>query len=122
MEEERQMTDPTQEDYKVDLGRDTSGFLDEIRTVRSQAETALRAIGENPVYWIVPPQPIYGPPEPYTWTDRRGEVHTSTRRSFLGYSEGTSIPHPGGAEAVAALKELLEKLEPFRRVGKTPKK
>lgn len=116
------MTDPTQEDYQVDLGRDTSNFLDEIRTVRSRAETALRAIGENPVYWIVPPQPIYGAPQLYTWTDRRGQVHESTQRKFIGYSKGTSIPHPGAAEAIAALKDLVEKLEPFRRVGKTPKR
>jgi hypothetical protein len=105
-------------EHEVDLRRDTSDFLVEIRTVLSRAETALSGIGDDPKYYFVKPTPVFGEPVPYTYKVRSETRTTTSRGEFLGYSDGVSIPHPGAAEAIAALKDLVTRLEPFRRVGR----
>lgn len=94
-----------------DMGRETSRFLDEIRTVLSRAKTARKYIGDNPKFYIEYPQPIFGQRKDH-----------QTRGEFLGYSDGISVPHPGAAEGIKALDDLIEALEPFARTGKTIKR
>ncbi|WP_158881897.1 hypothetical protein [Amycolatopsis anabasis] len=100
---------------EIDFGRDTTDVLVQVRTVLSRAETALKMLrgrdGTGPVYWVVPPQPIFSGTE----TNDYGGPQ------FLGYSDGISVPHPGGDEMVSALEGLIERLSPFRRTGR-PKK
>ena len=93
-----------------DMGRETSRFLDEIRTVLSRAKTARKYIGDDPKYYIEHPK--------HTWTD----PDENGKREYLGLVGGVSVPHPGGTEAVKALDDLIEALEPFARTGKTIKR
>ena len=94
----------------IDLTRETSDLLTEVRTVLSRAETALkngqydlytgrRLDWAEALFWIVEPKPVYSGPN---W-------------EFLGYSDGVSVPHPDREEMRLALEEVVRLLSPWKR-------
>lgn len=85
-----------------DMGRETSNFLVEIRTVLSRAETARRDIGENPVFLLGP-----------TYGMKDGKYQ---------YLDPPRIPHPGADVAIKALDDLIKALKPFERTGPRKKR
>lgn len=90
-----------------EMGRASSGFLDEIRTVLSRAQTALRTVGEHPRW--------YTKFREHTWT----EPDENGKSEYLGLQGGESVPHPGADEGIAALNDLVQALERFERTGST---
>jgi hypothetical protein len=109
--------------YPEDIGRATSGPLDEVRTVLSRARTALRYLGTDPskIRWHTQfPKPIFSQERDrdISWTDGRGVRHERWTYSHLGYTEAETIEHPGAAEMIHGLQECIRLLEQFERTGK----
>lgn len=106
-----------------DYGTARSGFLEEVRTVLSRAETALdKIIGNNQLrrYYSVYPESIWSETE-FTerrWTDRYGEEHVSRHPKYLGMTEGEWVDHPGLDKAVKALEDVIRELKPFEKKGR----
>ena len=100
-----------------DLGRSTSGALTEVRTVLSRAQTALleleapfvgmhRELG-GPRWEVKGSRPIFGEP------DEKG------RRWGTGeWTTAVVVPHPQGDDMVAAMRKVVELLEPWERTGR----
>ena len=104
-------------DSEVDLHRDVSSFLTEIRTVLKRAETALATIGDDPRFVVKPPERVPGEFVTETWQYSDGPREVRVKK----FTDAITIPHPGAAEGIAALRDLVRRLEPYRKTGPTPK-
>lgn len=101
-----------------DIGRETSNNLVEIRTVLSRAETALER-GLSPTrreYHIRIDDPACSPECPGRARNEEA-AKTTGRNSYHGYEVHAEYPDPDYDEAYAALKELVTRLDKFRRAG-----
>jgi hypothetical protein len=84
---------------EYDPHRTRNGVLTEVRTVLSRAETALETIGDDP-RWVV---------EDGYW---------DYASSPPAYVADVTIPHPDGAEIIAALRRTVAELERWRGPNK----
>jgi hypothetical protein len=94
-----------------DMGRAASMALTSVRTVLSHAETALH-------YWA-DQQPMEVQPGKYIGHRHEPRDGYDPQTGYLGRE--TITPHPELAEMRAALEEVVEKLDRWRRTGR-PKK
>lgn len=99
---------------EIDLGRETSYLLIEVRTVLSRARTALYGYGNDPTwmsrerYYIVPSgwENANDPEDPHR----------------IVPTDGVHIPHPDADEMQAAMEQVVALLSPWRRTGRPLKK
>lgn len=86
---------------EYDPNKDVSGPLTEVRTVLSRAETALETLvtGGTVLRWDGKQQ----------WTNGQ-------------WDRGTPIDHPDGDEMVAALRQAVVLLSPWRKTGSVKRK
>ena len=94
---------------EIDLGRETSTLLTEVRTVLSRAETALYGYGADRS-WISAKAALL----------IEGEKGHRENGHYIVDSPAVRIPHPDRDEIQAALEQVVELLSPWRRTG--PKK
>ncbi len=99
----------------IDLGREVSNLLSEVRTVLSRARTALLGYDAVAQEWDD------------QWMSKARLVTTQGR--FWWLPEGdpnrideVSIPHPDAAEIQAAMEKVVELLSPWDRTGRPLKK
>lgn len=86
-----------------EIGRAVSNVLTEVRTVLSRAESALRTIRRNPGWYLEMRESH--------WDKQSGQLVVD--------SPALVTEHPGIKEIIPALEDVIERLSPFEKTGKT---